>query len=173
MLLSDKRGVWDSTYGWMLYYGVMHVIPNDSMDTAFAFDSLSDGAFTETPQDLRASEREPSEMNFADLTRFIRVLERSGAEVNTLKVERMLKLAIPVTCLLIALFGAPLATSSQRGGAAYGIGLSLATTVLVLVLIQLTKAIGGKGLMPPELAAWMPNAMVGLLAVVLLARVRT
>ena len=173
MLLSAKRGVWDATNGWMLYDGVMHVIPNDSMDTAFAFDSLSDGAFTETPQDLRASERDPSEMNFADLTRFIRVLERSGAEVNTLKVERMLKLAIPVTCLLIALFGAPLATSSQRGGAAYGIGLSLATTVLVLVLIQLTKAIGGKGLMPPELAAWMPNAMVGLLAVVLLARVRT
>ena len=35
--------------------------------------------------------------------------------------------------------------------------VSLATTVLFLVLIQLTKAIGGKGLMQPELAAWMPN----------------
>jgi lipopolysaccharide export system permease protein len=82
-------------------------------------------------------------------------------------------LAIPVTCLIIALFGAPLATSSQRGGAAYGIAVSLATTILFLVLIQLTKAIGGKGLMPPDIAAWVPNLACGLFALVLLARVRT
>ena len=112
-------------------------------------------------------------MNFAELTRFIRALERSGTDVNPLKVERMLKLAIPVTCVIIALFGAPLATSSQRGGAAFGVAISLATTVLFLVLIQLTKAIGGKGLLPPEPAAWMPNVLVGILALVLLARVRT
>ena len=112
-------------------------------------------------------------MTFAELTRFIRALERSGADVNLLKVERMLKIAIPVTCIVIALFGAPLATSSQRGGAAFGVAISLATTVLFLVLIQLTKAIGGKGLMEPELAAWMPNMLVGLIAVVLLFRVRT
>ena len=112
-------------------------------------------------------------MNFADLSRFITALERSGADVNLLRVERMLKLAIPVTCLIIALFGAPLATSSQRGGAAYGIAVSLATTILFLVLIQLTKAIGGKGLMPPDIAAWVPNLACGLFALVLLARVRT
>jgi hypothetical protein len=48
--------------------------------------------------------------------------------VNTLRVTRMLKIAIPVTCVIILLFGAPLATSTQRGGAAFGVGLSLGTT---------------------------------------------
>ena len=56
-----------------------------------------------------------------------RQLLRSGSDVNKLRVERMLKIAIPVTCLIIALFGAPLATSTQRGGAAYGIAVSLGT----------------------------------------------
>jgi lipopolysaccharide export system permease protein len=93
--------------------------------------------------------------------------------VITLKVERMLKIAIPVTCLIIALFGAPLATSSQRGGAAYGIAVSLATTVFFLVLIQLTKAIGGKGLVSPDMAAWIPNLLVGSFAIILMTRVRT
>jgi lipopolysaccharide export system permease protein len=37
----------------------------------------------------------------------------------------------------------------------------------------LTKAIGGKGLMPPDIAAWVPNVACGLFALVLLARVRT
>jgi lipopolysaccharide export system permease protein len=173
MLVAARHAQWRPAGGWRLDSGTVHVMPTRAQDLAFSFDSLRDRRFHETPQELRSSEREPAEMRFAELTRFIRVLERSGAEVNTLKVERMLKIAIPVTCLIIALFGAPLATSSQRGGAAYGIAVSLATTVLFLVMIQLTKAVGGKGLLPPETAAWMPNVVVGMFALILLARVRT
>lgn len=173
LLIAAKGGQWHAARGWVLKTGMLHVIPNDSTDHAFSFDSIADRRMTETPTELRASEREPSEMNYAELSRFIRVLERSGTDVNTLKVERMLKLAIPVTCIIIALFGAPLATSSQRGGAAYGVAISLGTTIVMLVLIQLTKAIGGKGLMAPEPAAWMPNALMLLIALVLMARVRT
>ena len=173
LLVAARTAAWSGPRGWVLKSGLMHVVLSDSTGRAVAFDSLVDRQFTESPQDLQATERQPSEMNFADLTRFITALERSGADVNLLRVERMLKLAIPVTCLIIALFGAPLATSSQRGGAAYGIAVSLATTILFLVLIQLTKAIGGKGLMPPDIAAWVPNVACGLFALVLLARVRT
>src|SRR5256885_16259752 len=90
--------------------------------------------------------RSPREMRHTELSRFITAAERSGGDVNTLRVERMLKIAIPVTCIIIALFGAPLATSTQRGGAAYGVGVSLATTVFFLMLIRLPKDIGGKGI---------------------------
>ena len=174
LIFAADTGKWTRRGGWMLGKGQMHVLPNDSIDIAIGFDSLSDRRLTETPDELRTIEREPSEMNFAELTSFIRALERSGTDVNLLRVERMLKIAIPVTCIIIALFGAPLATSSQRGGgAAFGVAVSLGTTILFLVLIQLTKAIGGKGLMQPELSAWMPNVLVGVLALVLLARVRT
>ena len=112
-------------------------------------------------------------MRYGELTRFIAALERSGGDANVLRVERALKIAVPVTCLIIALFGAPLATSTQRGGAAFGVGISLATTVVFLMMIQLTKAVGGKGLINPDLAAWVPNAVFALVGVVLLARVRT
>jgi lipopolysaccharide export system permease protein len=172
-LVAANSAEWHDASGWTLKKGVMHVTPSPTTDFSFSFDSLRDRNFHESPRELRATEREPAEMRFVELGRYIRTLERSGADVNQLRVERMLKLAIPVTCLIIALFGAPLATSSQRGGAAYGIAVSLATTVLFLVLIQLTKAIGGKGLMPPDYAAWMPNLVVGVFALVLLYRVRT
>jgi lipopolysaccharide export system permease protein len=84
-----------------------------------------------------------------------------------------LKIAVPITCIIIALFGAPLATSTQRGGAAWGIGLSLGVTVMFLICIQLTKAIGGEAVLNPVTAAWMPNTLFGLGGLVLLARVRT
>ena len=138
-----------------------------------AFDSIADRHFTEQPTDLMAAPKDPHDMRFGELTRFIRALERSGGDANELRVERMLKIAIPITCIIIAFFGAPLATITQRGGAAYGIGISLATTVIFLMTIQLTKAIGGQGILPPELAAWIPNVMFGIVGAVLLARVRT
>jgi lipopolysaccharide export system permease protein len=78
-----------------------------------------------------------------------------------------------VTCIIIALFGAPLATSTQRGGSAYGVGVSLATTMIFLLMIQLTRAIGGKGVIPPDLAAWIPGAVFAFIGLILLARVRT
>ncbi len=143
------------------------------VDLAFDFDSVLDRQITERPRDLMVTPKAPDDMNYRDLGRFIRSMQRSGADVNTLRVTRMLKIAIPVTCVIILLFGAPLATSTQRGGAAYGIGLSLGTTILFLVLIQLTKAVGGKGLIPPEAAAWVPSVLFGLAGAVLLSRTRT
>lgn len=153
--------------------GTMHVMPDDRHNITFAFDSTIDRQFTEQPQDLTSSPKAPADMDYRELGRFIRTMERSGADVNELRVERMLKITIPITCIVILLFGAPLATSTQRGGAAYGIGISLATTVIFLMLIQMTKAIGGKGLLVPELAAWLPSLLFGVIGLVLLVRVRT
>ena len=143
------------------------------IDIAFDFDSLLDRQMTERPRDLMVTPRAPDDMDYRELGRFIRAMQRSGADVNTLRVTRMLKIAIPVTCVIILLFGAPLATSTQRGGTAYGVGLSLGTTILFLVLIQLTKAVGGKGLIPPELAAWVPSLLFGVTGAFLLRRTRT
>ena len=158
---------------WTLGRGELEIVPDTTIIFAISFDSLRDRRLSERPADMMAKPRSPQEMRYDELTRFIRAQERSGSDANLLRVERALKIAIPFTCIIIALFGAPLATSTQRGGAAYGIGISLATTVIFLMLIQLTKAIGGKGLIPPDLAAWVPSVIFGSIGLVLMARVRT
>ena len=159
--------------GWLLQKGAMHLLTDSMQNTTFSFDSLVDRHFAEAPKQLTLAQKAPTDMGFRELGRFITSMERSGAEVNELRVERMLKIAIPVTCIVILLFGAPLATSTQRGGAAYGIGLSLATTVIFLMLIQLMKGIGGKGMIPADLAAWLPSIIFGVVGIILFARVRT
>ena len=62
---------------------------------------------------------------------------------------------MPAACFVIVLFGAPLALSAPRAGAAIGIAISLGTTVSYLMLIYLSRAIGASGLMNPTLAAWV------------------
>jgi lipopolysaccharide export system permease protein len=172
-VITAREAEWQRGRGWALQQGAMHVVPDTTRDVAFSFERMVDRKLTERPADLMAKPRSPQEMRYTELSRFIVALERSGGDANVLRVERALKIAIPVTCLIIALFGAPLATSTQRGGAAFGVGISLATTVIFLMMIQLTKAIGGKGLIDPDFAAWVPNMIFAGVGIFLLARVRT
>lgn len=172
-LITANGAKYDAKKGWVLRKGAMHVMPDTLHNLTLSFDSLVDRHFTEAPKQLTLTQKAPADMGFRELGRFITSMERSGAEVNELRVERMLKIAIPITCIVILLFGAPLATSTQRGGAAYGVGVSLATTVIFLMLIQLTKGIGGKGMIPADLAAWVPSIIFGVVGIILFARVRT
>jgi lipopolysaccharide export system permease protein len=172
-VLTSNSAQYRAGKGWLLKKGAMHLLTDSTRNLTFSFDSLVDRHFAEAPKQLTLTQKAPTDMGFRELGRFITSMERSGAEVNELRVERMLKLAIPVTCIVILLFGAPLATSTQRGGAAYGIGLSLATTIVFLMLIQLTKGIGGKGMIPADLAAWLPSIIFGIVGIILFSRVRT
>ena len=173
VIVSAPRAHWAADSGWTLEAGDMKLVSDTTPEVAITFKGMRDAHFAERPADMLTKPRSPQEMRYRELTRYIKAQERSCSDVNLVRVERALKIAIPVTCIIIALFGAPLATSTQRGGAAYGIGISLAVTVIFLMLIQLTKAIGGKGLLPPDVAAWVPSAIFGVLGLVLLARVRT
>src|SRR6266704_2496169 len=123
--------------------------------------------------DLLAEPKAPDEMRYGELRRYIDALVRSGSNAKKLQVELALKIAIPFICLLIALFGAPLAISSPKSGAAWGVAASLATTFIVLLMFQLAKAVGAGGVLPPMLAAWTPNLLVGVAAVYLLRKAPT
>jgi lipopolysaccharide export system permease protein len=172
-VIAAGKGEWAEERGWTLREGVVHLLPDSLSNLTYHFDSLRDAGFREPPASLMANPKAPAEMGYRDLGRFIEAMERSGTNVNKLRVERMLKIAIPFTSVIIMLIGAPLATSTQRGGTAYGIGISLAITVVFLMLIQLTQAIGAGGLVQPELAAWLPGILFGILGTTLLYRVRT
>ena len=172
-IASAQRARWQPQTGWVVLEGTMHVLTGQRPNLTITFDSLRDRHFRETPTQLMASPKTPKDMRYAELGRYIKAMERSGSDVNAIKVDQALKIAIPITCIIIAIFGAPLATSTQRGGAAWGIGLSLGVTIAFLVCIQLTKAIGGEAVLDPVLAAWLPNTLFGIGGVALLARVRT
>jgi lipopolysaccharide export system permease protein len=160
---------------WTLYRGTLRYVAGDEPggEAAFEFDSLRTRTMTERPVDLLAEPKGPDEMRYGELRRYIDALTRSGSNAKKLQVELALKIAIPFICLLIALFGAPLAISSPKSGAAWGVAASLATTFIVLLMFQLAKAVGSGGVLPPALAAWTPNILVGVAAVYLLRKAPT
>src|SRR5258705_12236586 len=97
---------------------------------------------TERPVDLLAEPKAPDEMRYAELRRYIDALTRSGSNAKKLQVELALKIAIPFICLLIALFGGPLAISSPKSGAAWGVPASLPPTFIVVSRFQVAHTVG-------------------------------
>jgi lipopolysaccharide export system permease protein len=173
-LVSADSAVYNRrSRSWALEHGEIHLIADSGRVFAASFAVARERHFTEQPNEMMMKQRQPHDLSYGELTRVIQATERSGGDANLLRVERALKIAIPATCLIIALFGAPLATSTERGGSGYGVAVSLATTMIFLVMIQLTRAIGGKDVITPEVAAWIPNMVFGGIGLVLLKRVRT
>jgi lipopolysaccharide export system permease protein len=183
IMLAAQRAVYgDTTRRWTLHDGALRYLGSGgggadaagpAEEFTFEFDTLQTRVLQERPVDLLAEPKAPDEMRYAELGRYIDALARSGADAKKLRVERALKVAIPFICLLIALFGAPLAITSPRAGAAWGVGVSLATTFTVLLMFQLSKAVGAGGVLPPALAAWTPNILVAVAAVYLLRKAPT
>jgi lipopolysaccharide export system permease protein len=173
VLTADSASYDEALKAWRLRRGASRIIASPARQATFNFRTMQLKALRQTPADLLAESKAPDEMRYAELGRYIDALKRSGNDANKLIVEQALKLALPATCIIIALFGAPLAVTTPRAGAAVGVAISLGTTVIFLLFIQITKAIGAGGLINPVIAAWMPNVVFLFAALVLLARVRT
>jgi lipopolysaccharide export system permease protein len=171
--VSAAAARWTEEEGWILVEGFMRTLGADSTEHSMGFNQVAMPEVTEQPRDLLEDPREPEEMTFAELERITSILERSGGDANEWLVRRGQMLSFPVATLVIILFGAPLATSYKRGGAAFGVGMSLVTVISFLAMLKLAQALGEAGALTPWVAAWAPNIVFGSAALVLLTRVRT
>jgi lipopolysaccharide export system permease protein len=169
----SERASWTAGDGWTLENGHLRLLSTDGRESSFTFQSARLPSLRESPAELLAEPKEPDEMRYHELTRAITTIERGGGNVNELLVKRAQKISIPVAVLVIILFGAPLVTSSQRGGAAFGLGLSLGVTLVYMMLFRVGQAVGTSGAMDPLLAAWLPNLLFFAAGLVFFVRVRT
>ncbi len=163
----------DSLSRWTLGDGRLRIVSGEGPEATFAFDSMYQRSLVETPQALLAEPKAPEEMGYAELGRYTDAVVRSGGDARKLEVDRALKIAVPMTCLIIVFFAAPLAITGPRGSATFGVAISLATTILFLTLVQLSRAVGSGGLLPATLAAWAPNILFGAIGVWLLRKAPT
>ncbi len=115
----------------------------------------------------------PSQMNYAQLSTYVRELRASGYDVREDEVALYRKVAFPLVTIVMTLIGVPFAVSTGRRGALYGVGAGIVLALVYWTMISVTGAFGAGGAMPPMLAAWTPNLVFGAGAVYLLLTVRT
>jgi lipopolysaccharide export system permease protein len=170
--LSAATASWDDE-GWILRQGYLRWLEDDERETTFQFAGMRVPDIKERPEDLLVEAKEPDEMRYQELERFIRTVERSGGDPSPFMVGLAQKISLPIALFVIVLFGAPLATTSKRGGTAFGVGVSLAVTMVYLMMFKVGEAVGESGAVDPILAAWAPNLLFFVAAIFLIWRVRT
>lgn len=174
-IVTADSAIWVATrHQWSLRHGTSYLVSDSgAVSATLGFTALDVARFTETPATLMTEEKKAEEMSVSELRRYLEQLRLSGGRPGVMSVELQLKYAVPVACLVVALFGAPLAITNARAGAAIGLAIALGTTLAYLTGIQIMKSVGAKELLTPFLAAWSMNGVFLLLAIVLLARVRS
>jgi LPS export ABC transporter permease LptG len=111
------------------------------------------------------------EMLTIELLRFLRKTPRDSQDGVDARIELHRRFALPVACLMLAMVGIPLGTSSRKGGrsAGYVWAIFLAFFCYYLSYISLTSLARAHSI-SVELASWLPNAAFGIAGLIMIAR---
>jgi lipopolysaccharide export system permease protein len=116
------------------------------------------------PESLLAfleGETAPEEMTYGQLSGYIRDSVTRGYDVRRYEVDLHAKLSYPLLNVIVSLVAIPFALRSPRSGGVWrSIGAGLLIGFACWILLSASLSLGKKGLLPPLMAAWLPNLMI-------------
>ena len=111
--------------------------------------------------------RGPNEMSLRRLLKAIRLKKENGVKATPEIMELHQRFSFAFAPLVFGLLGVALVMipKSSRANRSWGLALCLFWFVIYYVLLSLGKALGEREFLPPVLALWLPNLVVGTIAV--------
>lgn len=112
----------------------------------------------------------PKEMLFGQLLDTLAQSEAHTKQERNALIELHRRLSVPFACVVFSFLALPL--SLQLRGAQYSHGFALTMAVLLTYYLLLTvgEALGKKAVLPPGIALWLPNIILGGVGVYLFER---
>jgi lipopolysaccharide export system permease protein len=118
----------------------------------------------EDPEEFEKDPENPDEMAYGRLAEYVRRLEHGGLRAEKYEVQLHQKFAFPFINLIVVVIGTALAARLRNPNAALGFGVSVSTAFFYVGLMRAGQALGQSGTLPPVLAAWFANGLLGLVA---------
>jgi lipopolysaccharide export system permease protein len=110
------------------------------------------------------------EMSLAELAA---LMQKRGPDHDvSYSLEFHRRLALPFSCLLLGLVGAPLGALFRQKGRMAGITVGLGVFLSYYIALSAGKGLGENGLISPFLAVWLPNILTAFGAVFLWLRIQ-
>jgi lipopolysaccharide export LptBFGC system permease protein LptF len=155
--------------------GVIHTLGEEGAYQTIAFNaySLRIGYGADMPM---AFEKEIPHLSPAELSERIKNKEKRisiGEKIKPPHAEKVAfyqKYSAPLGCLALGLLGAPLGIIANRRGASGGFGLGVVMIVINYMLWTVGQNLGSQGKIPPLLAVWAPNIVMGSIGLYLIVR---
>ncbi len=120
-----------------------------------------------TPADFGLLRFDPEEFSLWELDRYIADLRSKGLDPGGYVVDRDLKYAMPLACLIMAALGMALSLDPLPRNLNLGrsFGLAIVIGFAYWTSLGITSARGRSALLPAVIAAWIPNFMFAMIAI--------
>jgi len=115
----------------------------------------------------KAASKGSTDMTLRELYENIRKEGWDDSTRRDMIIELNKKFSIPLSCLVFAVIGIPLGIVSRRSGKSRGFAVGLFVVAVYYTFQLAGEALGETGKLPPVLAVWTPNILVGSLGVYL------
>ena len=156
---------------WDFYDGTIYLVGEDGSYNNIVRFQHQQLALPQTALDIAKKSKKTKEMNILEAREYVKTIEQSGDEQRARKwrVRIHEKIALPFACLVFALSGAVLGIRPQNSSKATSFGICIGLIFGYYLLSFISQSFGISGILPPWLAAWLPNflglsAAGGLLA---------
>ena len=125
------------------------------------------------PEELLGAEKSIEDMSFTELSAYIRGLNKEGYDTSRYRVELYTKVTMPFLNFIMVLLAVPFALRSGRNsGIAGGVVVSVAIAFTYWIVLGMAKSLGSSGILPPFIAALLPDAVFLALGVLLFGYVK-
>jgi lipopolysaccharide export system permease protein len=124
-----------------------------------------------TPAELKRVIKESDEMSLMELGDYIHTTESEGYDATPYRVDWHAKIAFPLVCIILSVIAVTIAGRGRRGenlGIVVVTGIGL--TFCFWVLNGFSLSLGYAGMLPPLVAAWLPDTIFIFAAAALLLR---
>lgn len=96
------------------------------------------------------------------------LLFKGSKDVVNLEIEKHKRIAFPFATIVLTFIGVAIASRKVRGGIGLHLGLGLALSFTFIMFMKVTQTFSTNGGLDPMIAMWIPNAVYGVLAIVLI-----
>ncbi len=141
--------------------------------TSYEKKSAMDLEILEDMSYFKKDKKEPSQMSFRELKRYIQELDERNFDTVKFRVDLHYKISFPFVCLIMTFLGIPFAFSLGKKGTLVGIGLSILIALVYWGAIGVFQGLGYVNYLNAFLSAWGPNLIFGLIGLYLLFTLRT
>ncbi|HEX2464158.1 MAG TPA: LptF/LptG family permease, partial [Thermoanaerobaculia bacterium] len=118
----------------------------------------------------RSRSSQVRELDWSELEEWARDPERPATARALARVEMHKKFSIPVACLVFGLVALPLGFGQRSGGRSSAFAQSIAVIAVYYVVQNLGEEAAANGKLDPWVAMWLPNVLLLVAGLVLLAR---
>jgi len=122
----------------------------------------------QTPEGLFLQKDTP-EMNLGEIKKYLEKEKRKKVKniekIRELSLDFHSRLSLPLSTIFLALLAIPLGIKMERGERSIGLGISCILVTIYYLFFIAGRALGKGGVIPPLIAMWIPNIIIGSLAI--------